>query len=122
MTPGLELSKTQGPSTPEEVEYMKKIVKYKDKKHKRDRLLPTISKYPPQRNIGSTSELFADKVEEYIQKNPHGLLKEKDGDTARFKRRRAPLSRKNFRLLTSVKYMRSLVEPGEAVGLLASQG
>ncbi|TBU46604.1 beta and beta-prime subunits of DNA dependent RNA-polymerase [Dichomitus squalens] len=103
------------------VDYMKKIVKYKDKKHKRDRMLPTISKYPPQRNVGSTSELFADKVEEYIQKNPHGLIKEKEGE-ARFKRRRAPLSKKNFRLLTSVKYMRSLVEPGEAVGLLASQG
>lgn len=106
----------------EAVDYMKKIVKYKDKKHKRNKLLPTISKYPPQRNIGSTSELFADKVEEYVQKNPHGLLKGKEGDTLRFKRRRAPLSRKNFRLLTSVKYMRSLVEPGEAVGLLASQG
>ncbi|KAM5535538.1 hypothetical protein V8D89_010875 [Ganoderma adspersum] len=106
----------------EAVEYMKKIVKYKEKRHKRNKLLPTISKYPPQRNIGSTSELFADKVEEYVQKNPHGLLKGKEGDALRFKRRRAPLSKKNFRLLTSVKYMRSLVEPGEAVGLLASQG
>lgn len=104
------------------VGYAKKILKYKDKKHKRDRLLPTLSKYPPQRHIGSTSELFADKVEEYIQANPHSLIKEKDGDTLRFKRRKTPLNKKQFRLLTSVKYMRSLVEPGEAVGLLASQG
>ena len=81
-----------------------------------------MSKYPPQRNLGSTSELFADKVEEYIQKNPHGLLKEKDGDALRIRRRRPPLHKKAFRLLTSVKYMRSLVEPGEAMGLLASQG
>ena len=106
----------------EAVEYMKKIVKYKEKKHKRDKLLPTLSKYPPQRNLGSTSELFADKVEEYISKNPHGLLKEKDGDGVRFKRRKTPVNKRQFRLLTSVKYMRSLVEPGEAVGLLASQG
>ncbi|KAI0774421.1 beta and beta-prime subunits of DNA dependent RNA-polymerase [Fomes fomentarius] len=105
----------------EAVEYMKKIVKYRDKKHKRDKLLPTLSKYPPQRNLGSTSELFAEKVEEYIQKNAHGLLKEKEGDGARFKRRRIPVNKRQFRLLTSVKYMRSLVEPGEAVGLLASQ-
>lgn len=104
-------------------EYMKKIIKYKgDKKYKRDKLLPTISKFPPHRHVGSTSERFAEKVDEYIHKNPHRVIKEKDVTGFRPKRRKAPLSRKNFQLLTSVKYMRSLVEPGEAVGLLASQG
>ncbi|KAI0775964.1 beta and beta-prime subunits of DNA dependent RNA-polymerase [Trametes elegans] len=106
----------------EAVEYMKKIVKYKDKKHKREKYAPALSKYPPQRYLGSTSELFADKVDEYVKKNPHGLLREKSEDVLPIKRRKAPLSKKNFQLLTSVKYMRSLVEPGEAVGLLASQG
>ncbi|OSD04393.1 beta and beta-prime subunits of DNA dependent RNA-polymerase [Trametes coccinea BRFM310] len=106
----------------EAVEYMKKLVKYKDKKHKRDKYLPALSKYPPQRYLGSTSELFADKVDDYIKKNPHGLLREKGDDALPIKRRKAPLSKKNFQMLTSVKYMRSLVEPGEAVGLLASQG
>ena len=106
------------------VEYMKKIVKYKDKKHKRDKLVPTLTKYPPHRHLGSTSERFAEKVDEYIQKNTHGLLKEKEKDVKGFrpKRRKTPLSKKHFQLLTSVKYLRSLVEPGEAVGLLASQG
>ncbi|KAL1944308.1 hypothetical protein VTO73DRAFT_3493 [Trametes versicolor] len=106
----------------EAVEYMKKIVKYKDRKHKRDKYVPALSKYPPQRFLGSTSELFADKVDDYVKKNPHGLLREKGDDSLPIKRRKAPLSKKNFQLLTSVKYMRSLVEPGEAVGLLASQG
>ncbi|KAI0335618.1 beta and beta-prime subunits of DNA dependent RNA-polymerase [Cubamyces sp. BRFM 1775] len=106
----------------EAVEYMKKLVKYKDKKHKREKYLPALSKYPPQRYLGSTSELFADKVDDYVKKNPHGLLREKGDDALPIKRRKAPLSKKNFQLLTSVKYMRSLVEPGEAVGLLASQG
>ncbi|KAI0677397.1 beta and beta-prime subunits of DNA dependent RNA-polymerase [Trametes maxima] len=103
------------------VEYMKKIIKCKHK-HKREKYLPTLSKYPPQRFLGSTSELFADKVDDYVKKNPHGLLREKGKEALPIKRRKAPLSKKNFQLLTSVKYMRSLVEPGEAVGLLASQG
>ncbi|KAH9850735.1 beta and beta-prime subunits of DNA dependent RNA-polymerase [Lenzites betulinus] len=106
----------------EAVEYMKKIVKYKEKKDKRDKYLPALSKYPPQRYLGSTSELFADKVDDYVKKNPHGLLRAKGDVGLPIKRRKAPLSKRNFQLLTSVKYMRSLVEPGEAVGLLASQG
>lgn len=102
--------------------YMKKVLKCKDK-NERDRFKPALSVYNPSRYLGSTSEKFAEKVEEYAKKNPHGLLKKKDrDDTLPLRRRRVPLSVKHFKLLTKVKYMRSLVEPGEAVGLLASQG
>ncbi|KAH9943303.1 beta and beta-prime subunits of DNA dependent RNA-polymerase [Epithele typhae] len=104
------------------VDYMKKIVKYKDRKEKRDKMAITMSKYPPQRCLGSTSELFADKVHEYIIKNPHGLIKDKDPARFRPKSSRLTLTKKQFQVLANVKYMRSLVEPGEAVGLLASQG
>ncbi|KZT72559.1 beta and beta-prime subunits of DNA dependent RNA-polymerase [Daedalea quercina L-15889] len=102
--------------------YMKKLLKCKDKAQ-RDLYKPALSIYNPSRYLGSTSERFAEKVDEYAKKNPHGLLKRKDKDeTLPIRRRKAPVSVKHFKLLMKVKYMRSLVEPGEAVGLLASQG
>ncbi|OBZ76821.1 DNA-directed RNA polymerase I subunit rpa1 [Grifola frondosa] len=114
----------QGVVSEEAQEYMKKIIKYKDKPSKRDKYMPTISKYSPSRYLGSTSEKFAEKVDEYIKRNPQRLIKEKGQDEGDLpiKKRKPPLSAKLFRLLMEVKYMRSLVEPGEAVGLLASQG
>lgn len=86
------------------------------------RLEPTLSVYNPSRFLGSTSEKFALKVEEYMKQNPHGLLKVKGDKGQRVKRRHNLLPTKLFQLLMSMKYMRSLVDPGEAVGLLASQG
>lgn len=103
------------------VKYMEGILKQLRKTSQTDRE-PTISVYNPSRFLGSTSEKFAQKVEEYVKQNPHKLLKSKDEDALPIKRRKAPLSSKRFRLLMNVKYMRSLVDPGEAVGLLASQG
>ncbi|EMD40913.1 hypothetical protein CERSUDRAFT_131304 [Gelatoporia subvermispora B] len=102
-------------------EYMKKVLKLKDRPSELAQFKPALSVFNPSRSLGSTSEKFAEKVEEYIKKNPHGLLKKK-GEEDRLKRRYKPISNKHFKLLMHVKYMRSLVEPGEAVGLLASQG
>lgn len=104
-------------------EYMKKVLKQVRKnKHGGPRLEPTLSVYNPSRFLGSTSEKFALKVEEYMKQNPHGLLKVKGDKGQRVKRRHNLLPTKLFQLLMSMKYMRSLVDPGEAVGLLASQG
>ena len=78
---------------------------------------PTVSIYDPSRYLGATSERFAERVEEFVR-----LLKEKAEAEAHIKRRVESISVKNFKTLMNVKYMRSLVDPGEAVGLLASQG
>lgn len=102
------------------LDYMKEVLKKKRKTGQCD-LDPTLSVYDPSRYIGSTSERFAERVEEYVKLNPHGLLKAK-GDKLEIKRRKEPIPAKRFRTLMNVKYMRSLVDPGEAVGLLASQG
>ncbi|KAH8094813.1 beta and beta-prime subunits of DNA dependent RNA-polymerase [Cristinia sonorae] len=101
-------------------EYMKNLLKRKRKTGDCD-IEPTLSLFEPSRFLGSTSERFAEKVDEYVRTNPHGLLKTK-GETLAIKRRQELLSSKRFRTLMNVKYMRSLVDPGEAVGLLASQG
>jgi DNA-directed RNA polymerase beta' subunit len=113
----------------EALEYMKKVIKKssvrkdKTKPAKREKYDPALSIYSPSRYLGSTSEKFAEAVEDYVKSNPHRLLtsKEVEGDLP-IKRRFPLISRQQFRLLMNLKYMRSLVEPGEAVGLLASQG
>jgi RNA polymerase Rpb1, domain 5/RNA polymerase Rpb1, domain 4/RNA polymerase Rpb1, domain 3 len=107
--------------------YMKKVLKRsldrpdKNIPAKRDKYDPALSLYSPSRYLGSTSEQFATAVDQYVKTNPHNLVKSKDM-VDRVRRRKAPIPAVNFRLLMNVKYMRSLVEPGEAVGLLASQG
>ena len=111
----------------EALEYTKKVIKKSrerpDKRQpsKRDKYIPALSKYNPSRYLGSTSEKFAEALDQYIKSNPGQLLKSKGGDVVSNVRRQSLMSSRNFRLLLNFKYMRSLVEPGEAVGLLASQ-
>ncbi|KZT29285.1 beta and beta-prime subunits of DNA dependent RNA-polymerase [Neolentinus lepideus HHB14362 ss-1] len=104
--------------------YMKKVLKARKKgKKNADNYEPALSRFSPSRCLGSTSEKFAEKVAEYVKANPQNLLRSKDGnDKVEVKRRHPLLHTKTFQLLMNVKYMRSLIEPGEAVGLLASQG
>ncbi|THV08343.1 beta and beta-prime subunits of DNA dependent RNA-polymerase [Dendrothele bispora CBS 962.96] len=104
--------------------YMKKVLKHAAKsksKSKPNKYDPTLSLYSPSRYLGSTSEQFAQALEDYIKENPQNLLADESGGPW-FQSRKEPLDPKNFRLLMHVKYLRSLVDPGEAVGLLASQG
>lgn len=109
------------------VSYMKKVLKrspdppQKGRPSKRDKYDPALALYNPSRFMGSTSEEFAAAVDEYVKSNPQGLLSESES-TVKYKNRRSPMDAKHFRILMNHKYMRSLVEPGEAVGLLASQG
>ena len=76
---------------------------------------PVLSKLNPGHYLGSISEKYAHALEEYISKNTDGLLitkKHKEGGV---------VSEKQFRALMWLRYMNSLVNPGEAVGVLAAQ-
>ncbi|KAJ4463271.1 hypothetical protein C8R41DRAFT_940921 [Lentinula lateritia] len=98
--------------------YMKSVIKRKPAK--RHGIDPCLALYSPSRFLGSTSKAFADALKHYTKKNPDKSIK---GDFEEmWSTRKTPLSAGTFRMLMHVKYMRSLVEPGEAVGLLASQG
>ncbi|KAJ7094564.1 hypothetical protein B0H15DRAFT_830038 [Mycena belliarum] len=107
--------------------YMKKVLKKSDVRvdkntpAKREEYDPVLSMHSPSRFLGSTSEGFAAAVDKYVKTNPHNLLHTK-GKEEVYQSSRTLAHPGNFRLLMNVKYMRSLVEPGEAVGLLASQG
>lgn len=88
---------------------------------------PTISVFSPSKYIGSTSERYAMALEEYIAKNPQKLLKSKKAVRKLWHewdlRKQAPLiDLDDFRTFMAMRFMRSLADPGEAVGLLASQG
>jgi DNA-directed RNA polymerase beta' subunit len=88
---------------------------------RRDAMATPLELFNPARFLGSTSEKFAERLNDYIKSNPDNLLKSKN-DALPIRRRHALRSTNDFRLMMMFKYLRSLVEPGEAVGLLAGQG
>lgn len=76
----------------------------------------------PATNAFATSENFYRAMTEYISENKDGLVKEKKGDkTSKSVASTTALNRKNAETLFAMKYLQSLVEPGEAVGIVAGQ-
>ncbi|KAH7119114.1 DNA-directed RNA polymerase-like protein I subunit [Dendryphion nanum] len=76
---------------------------------------PSLAHFNPGRHSGATSETFYAAKKEYIDSNPDKLLKRKKTDEG------DQILRKTFDSLLEMKYLRSLVEPGEAVGVVAGQ-
>ncbi|KAI8446938.1 hypothetical protein BY996DRAFT_4594345 [Phakopsora pachyrhizi] len=87
--------------------------------------LPTMSLYSPSQHFGSISEKYTMEIEAYERKNPSKILKAKKSKRKRWPKYINPdnlISPEIFRSLMNVRFISGLVEPGEAVGLLASQG
>jgi DNA-directed RNA polymerase I subunit RPA1 len=86
--------------------YRKKLKKQKEK----DLPLsdPCISVLPPSSHLGSVSEKFESLVSEFVEKNEEFL--EELG-----------LSKKKFEAMMALKYIKSLINPGEPVGVLTAQ-
>lgn len=97
------------------LKYSKKSLKYRRKHGKEPHYQqvlkydPVLSKYNPAKYLGSVSEKFQDKLESFLDNNSK-LFKSYDN-----------INEKKFRALMQLKYMRSLINPGEAVGIIASQ-
>lgn len=72
---------------------------------------PVVSVYSPAKYLGSVSEKFQDKLDNFVKKNS-ALFTKRSSDG---------ITEKKFRALMQLKYMRSLVNPGEAVGIIAAQ-
>ncbi|KAK9452749.1 hypothetical protein V1511DRAFT_519383 [Dipodascopsis uninucleata] len=73
---------------------------------------PTISKFSPSKYLGSVSDIFQQKLDEFTSSHKDTLFNRHTG---------SEISEKMFKALMQLKYMHSLVQPGEAVGILASQ-
>lgn len=81
---------------------------------------PLQSELNPNRHAFATSEKFYQNVTEYIKKNQHGLIKEK-GEKGNKSASKVAMPRKYAEKIFHSKYLSSLVEPGEAVGIVAGQ-
>lgn len=80
-----------------------------------DKYDPIISVYNPARYLGSVSDKFEEKLENFIDQNPQLFVSSKEAKNT------GGLTSKKFKALMQLKYMRSLINPGEAVGIIASQ-
>ena len=96
----------------------KDAIKIVKKTGKFDAIDPVLASYNPGAVYGSTSEEFASALRKYCDDNPHGLIKDKRNKKTGLK---STISKKTFQTLLDVKYMKSVIEPGEAVGIVAGQ-
>lgn len=76
---------------------------------------PIISEHPPANYLGSTSESFANAVSDYIKKNPDGFIKSKGEESG------GTIGKTSFSRLMDLKYMQSVIDAGEAIGVVAAQ-
>ncbi|CAM0140636.1 hypothetical protein VKS41_006661 [Umbelopsis sp. WA50703] len=88
---------------------------------KQEKYDPALSKYSPSRHLGVVSELFTKELNNYMEKNPDNLPFSKSTPITKNNERFAGVTKSKFKALMHLKYLHSLVEPGEAVGLLAAQ-
>jgi DNA-directed RNA polymerase I subunit RPA1 len=84
---------------------------------------PVTSYLDPARYAFATSEKFFKAMTEYTKANPDGLIREKAPKETRTSQpgQAAGIGRKTAEKILAAKYVRSLVEPGEAVGIVAGQ-
>ncbi|WPK26041.1 hypothetical protein PUMCH_003386 [Australozyma saopauloensis] len=91
----------------------KHMKKQKDQPHfsQSSKYDPVLSVYNPAKYLGSVSEKFLEQLDDFVKKE-EGLFAKHSTDG---------VTERKFRALMQLKYMRSLVNPGEAVGIIAAQ-
>ncbi|TVY75599.1 DNA-directed RNA polymerase I subunit rpa1 [Lachnellula suecica] len=95
------------------VKKMKKALKYA-KANDPDGPDPVLSLFNPGKYGYATSEKFFDALTNYLKTNPDGLVKDKEHP-------KGVGSRKALESVLAAKYLKSIVDPGEAVGIVAGQ-
>jgi len=75
---------------------------------------PLMSKFSPSSDLGCVSESFLSALNKYIEQNPQKLIISPSNKSGK-------IQEKEFRNLMYLYYNRSMVSPGESVGLLCSQ-
>ena len=77
---------------------------------------PVQSLYNPARHAFATSESYYSEVTSYLKGNPDKLVKEKNKSNSK-----GLYTQKTLEPMLMAKYLKSLVDPGEAVGIVAGQ-
>ncbi|EXJ53462.1 uncharacterized protein A1O5_13330 [Cladophialophora psammophila CBS 110553] len=93
-------------------EEQKSVLKFLRKSKHKD---PLTASFSPASHLGSTSELFATALNDYVKENPNGLIRDKKANP------NGTLGKKTFQTIMDLKYMKSVVDAGEAVGVVAAQ-
>lgn len=93
----------------------KRALKKFDRSERLDCMDPALALFNPGATFGATSEIFLRALQQYCEDNGHRLLKDKKKEID------TPLAKGTFQALLDVKYMKSVIEPGEAVGVVAGQ-
>ena len=75
---------------------------------------PVIANFNPGKYGYATSEKFFDALTTYLKTNPDGMVKDKEHP-------HGVGARKALESVLAAKYLKSVVEPGEAVGIVAGQ-
>lgn len=101
---------------PEAIEWMKEAVKDVRKKGYRANVKdPVMSVYPPGSHAGSTSEKYYQAAKKYIDDNPDKLIRSKKNGIL------TGHPKAFMEGVFSTNYMKAVVQPGEAVGVVAGQ-
>jgi DNA-directed RNA polymerase I subunit RPA1 len=82
---------------------------------------PVLSVFEPSSYIGAVSDKFKELLDDYLALNKAKLIKTKQNPPERSSWSGNLVTQTQFKTLMELKYMFSLVEPGESVGLLAAQ-
>ena len=106
----------QNPEHDAAARYLKEALKAVKRTGRIDAMDPVTAVYQPASNIGSTSESFHLALAAYMTENPDRIIKNRKED-----RDRDGMTKSTFKGIMDVKYMKSLVDPGEAVGVVAAQ-
>ena len=102
-------------------QWNKKAIRRFAKTGRLDEMDPVLSLYNPGSTGGSTSESFAREMKHYIEKNPDGLIKDKKSRAEMALPDATALAKNAVTILLNMKYLKSVVDPGEAVGIVAGQ-
>ncbi|KUL88690.1 hypothetical protein ZTR_05210 [Talaromyces verruculosus] len=100
---------------PEVTEWHKDAMKQVRRTGRIDAKDPALAIYQPGGHFGSVSEAFSQALKKYEDSNPDKLLKDKKAGIA------GALSKKAFESVMHMKYLNSVIDPGDAVGIVAGQ-
>jgi DNA-directed RNA polymerase I subunit RPA1 len=94
--------------------WSKEAMKMVRKTGRVDIMDPAISVFQPSTMLGSTSEIFVKSLRDYIDDNPDRLITSKKLGVK-------GVNKHYFEGIAYMKYLKSIIEPGEAVGIVAAQ-
>lgn len=81
---------------------------------------PVCSKLRSDVHLGAVSERLDTLIEDYVEKNPHGLLVAEDAGEEQAMEKKT-VTADDFRKMVYMRNMKAICDPGEPVGLLAAQ-